>query len=83
MPVRAKVIRKSGWSSFESLVVEHCGNYRGSVVVGIDHNADSAYQYVFGKANGTATTITSYGKIAIAFPGTVHASRTSAWLDGE
>jgi hypothetical protein len=78
-----KVIRKSGWSSFESLLVEHCGNYDGSVVVGIDHNTDSGYQYVFSKANGTATAITSYGKIPIVFNGTVHASRTSAWLYGE
>ena len=78
-----KLIRKSGWSSFESLLIEHCGNNDGSVVVGVDHNTDSAYQYIFGKANGTATTITSYGKIAIAFTGAVHASRTAAWLSGE
>ena len=78
-----KLIRKSGWSSFESLLIEHCGNNDGSVVVGVDHNTDSAYQYVFSKAKGTATAITSYGKIAIAFTGAVHASRTSAWLYGE
>jgi hypothetical protein len=38
-----------GWTSFK-------------VIVGIDHNTDSGYQYAFSKANGTATAITSYGK---------------------
>jgi hypothetical protein len=78
-----KVIRKSGWSSFESLLVEHCGNNYGSVVVGIDHNTDSGYQYAFSRAKGTATAITSYGRAPLAFTGAVHASRTNAWLDGE
>lgn len=78
-----KVIRKSGWSSFESLLIEHCGNNNGTVVVGIDHNTDSGYQYVFSRANGTATTITSYGKVPVPFPGTAHASRTNSWLYGE
>lgn len=78
-----KLIRKSGWSSFESLLIEHCGNNDGSVVVGIDHNTDSGYQYAFSKAKGTATAITSYGKIPVTFTGTVYASRTSAWLYGE
>jgi hypothetical protein len=78
-----KLIRKSGWSSFESLLVEHCSANFGSVVVGIDHNTDSGYQYIFSKANGTATAITSYGKIPVVFNGGVHASRTAAWLYGE
>ncbi|WP_344235222.1 hypothetical protein [Kribbella hippodromi] len=78
-----KLIRKSGWSSFESLLIEHCGNYNGSVVVGIDHNTDSGYQYLFSQAKGTATRITPYGKIPGTFPGAVHASRTSGWLSGE
>ncbi|NUR98765.1 MAG: hypothetical protein HOV67_26355 [Kribbellaceae bacterium] len=78
-----KVIRKSGWSSFESLLTEHCGSNYGTVVVGIDHNTDSGYQYTFSRAKGTATTITPYGKIRIAFPGSVHAARTDAWLNGE
>jgi hypothetical protein len=78
-----KLIRKSGWSSFESLLVEHCGPNFGSVVVGIDHNTDSGYQYAFSKANGTATAITSYGKIPVVFNGGVHASSTAFWLNGE
>ncbi|MEI8413079.1 MULTISPECIES: hypothetical protein [unclassified Kribbella] len=78
-----KLIRRSGWSSFESLLIEHCGNNYGSVVVGIDHNTDSGYQYAFSRANGTATAITSYGRIPVAFTSAVHASRTNAWLDGE
>ncbi|WP_427889349.1 hypothetical protein ACQHIV_38960 [Kribbella sp. GL6] len=78
-----KLIRKSGWSSFESLLVEHCGDSMGSVVVGIDHSTDSGYQYTFGRTNGTATAITSYGKIPVVFNGAVHASRSLLWLHGE
>ncbi|MEV8375354.1 hypothetical protein AB0P21_21650 [Kribbella sp. NPDC056861] len=78
-----KLIRKSGWSSFESLHVEHCGWDGNSVVVGIDNNTDSGYQYHFTKANGTATAITSYGKVPAVFNGATAASRTMNELIGE
>lgn len=78
-----KLIRKSGWSSFESLLVEHCGTNGASVLVGIDHNTDSGYQYGMSKANGTATAIVSYGKVPVVFNGVTHASRTTSQLTGE
>jgi hypothetical protein len=78
-----KLIRKSGWSSFESLLVEHCGTNGASVVVGIDHNTDSGYQYGLSKANGTATAIVAYGKVPVVFNGVTHASRTTYQLTGE
>jgi hypothetical protein len=72
-----KLIRSSGWSAFESLVVQGCGTRGGSLVVGVDHETDSGYQYAMSKANGTATAITSYGKIPAAFTGINHVSFTS------
>ncbi|GAA1593697.1 hypothetical protein GCM10009789_54690 [Kribbella sancticallisti] len=74
-----KLIRKSGWSAFESLAVDGCGTRGGSLVVGVDHDTDSGYQYAFSKANGTATAtaITSYGKVPAVFNGINHVSYTS------
>jgi hypothetical protein len=71
-----KMVRPSGWSSFESLLVEHCGTSGASVLLGIDHNTDSGYQYGMSKANGRATAIVSYGKVPLVLNGGVHASRT-------
>jgi hypothetical protein len=58
-----KLIRSSGWSAYESLVVHGCGTRGGSLVVGVDHDNNSGYLHAFSKANGTATAITSYGQI--------------------
>ncbi|GAA3553656.1 hypothetical protein [Kribbella ginsengisoli] len=69
-----KLIRNSGWAAYESLVVQGCGTRGGSLVVGVDHDTDSGYQYAFSKANGTATAITSYGKIPAVFNGVSHVS---------
>ncbi|GAA3553669.1 hypothetical protein [Kribbella ginsengisoli] len=79
-----KLIRKTGWAAYESLVVEGC-NFGGSLVVGIDHDTDSGYQYAFGHAKGTATAITAYGKIPVVFNGISHAAQTSHYvpLEGE
>jgi hypothetical protein len=60
-----KKVRASGWSAFESLVAERCGNY-GTLLTGIDKDTGSAYLYAVGHANGTATVIESRGKL----PGT-------------
>jgi hypothetical protein len=62
-----KLIRSSGFSAYESLAVQGCGTRGGSLVVGVDNDTDSGYQYAFSKANGTATAITSYGKIPAVF----------------
>jgi hypothetical protein len=72
-----KLIRSTGWSAYESLVVQGCGTRGGSLVVGVDHDTDSGYQYAFSKANGTATAITSYGKVPAVFNGVSHVSFTT------
>lgn len=60
-----KKVRASGWSSFEAIVAERCGNY-GTLLTGIDKDSGSAYLYAVGHANGTSTVIESRGKL----PGT-------------
>jgi hypothetical protein len=72
-----KLIRSTGWAAYESLVVQGCGTSGGSLVVGVDHDTDSGYQYAFGKAKGTATAVTSYGKIPAVFNGLSHVSLTT------
>ncbi|GAA3553649.1 hypothetical protein [Kribbella ginsengisoli] len=71
-----KVIQASGWSAFESLVTQRCGVRGGTLVVGIDHDTNTGYQYAFGKANGKATVITSYGKVPATFDGVSHVAAT-------
>ncbi|MEV6410322.1 hypothetical protein [Kribbella sp. NPDC051718] len=73
-----KLIRASGWSAYESLATESCWPRGGSgtLVIGVDHDTDSGFQYAFSKAKGTATVITSYGKVPTAFDGTNHAAYT-------
>jgi hypothetical protein len=72
-----KLIRSSGFAAYESLVVQGCGTSGGSLVVGVDNDTDSGYQYAFGHANGTATAITAYGKIPAVFGGASSVSLTT------
>jgi hypothetical protein len=60
-----KKVRASGWSSFDAILAERCGNY-GTLLTGIDKDSGSAYLYAVGHANGTSTVIKSLGKL----PGT-------------
>jgi hypothetical protein len=71
-----KLIRSTGWSTYESLVTQGCGTRGGTLVLGVDHDTDSGYQYAFSKAKGTATAITSYGKAPTVLDGLNHASFT-------
>jgi hypothetical protein len=72
-----KLIRSSGWSAYESLVAQGCGTRGGSLIVAVDHDTDSGYQYAMSKANGAATAITSYGKIPAVYSGVSHVSVTT------
>jgi hypothetical protein len=65
-----KLVRSTGFADYESMVVTTCGTKGGSLVVGVDTDTDSGYQYAFSHANGTATAITSYGKVPATFTGT-------------
>jgi hypothetical protein len=71
-----KTIRSSGWSAYESLATQACGNRGGTLVIGVDHDTATGYQYAFGHANGAATVITSYGKIPAVLDGLNHAPFT-------
>ncbi|MEU8224012.1 hypothetical protein [Kribbella sp. NPDC048915] len=72
-----KLIRSSGFAAYESLVAQSCGTRGGTLLVGVDHNTKSAYQYALSHANGTATAVTSYGKIPGVFDGVSHVSLTT------
>ncbi|MEV6410321.1 hypothetical protein [Kribbella sp. NPDC051718] len=67
-----KLVRKSGWASYESLVVDGCGADGGSIITAVDHDTNTGYQYLFTKFKGTATAITSYGKVPASFNGINH-----------
>jgi hypothetical protein len=68
-----KLIRKSGWAAYESLVVGKCGlNGTSTDVIGVDHDTNAGYQYVFTKFKGAATGITSNGKVPASFNGINH-----------
>jgi hypothetical protein len=64
-----KLIRSSGWSAYESLVVYGCGTRGGSLVVGVDRDTKSGYLYGMSKANGSKTAFLSYGKVPATFNG--------------
>ncbi|MDX2972576.1 hypothetical protein PWY87_22185 [Kribbella solani] len=73
-----KLIRSSGWSAYESLVVQGCGTRGGSLIVAVDHDTKAGYQFAMSKANGSKTAITSYGKIpGVVFTGVSHVSLTT------
>ncbi|RZT28033.1 hypothetical protein EV649_1809 [Kribbella sp. VKM Ac-2569] len=72
-----KLIRTGGWAPYESLVAQSCGTRGGTLLVAVDHNTQSAYQFAMSHANGRATAVTSYGKIPGVFNGVTHVSLTT------
>jgi hypothetical protein len=72
-----KLIRSTGFAQYESLVVHGCGTRGGSLVVGVDHDAQTATQYAMSKMNGAATAITSYGPVPATFDGVSHVALTT------
>jgi hypothetical protein len=72
-----KQVRKTGFAAYEALTAHNCGVRGGTLIVGIDHDTDSAYQYAFSKFKGAATATTAYGKIPAVFNGLSHVSLTT------
>jgi hypothetical protein len=73
-----KLIRSSGFAAYESLVAQGCGTRGGTLLVAVDHDTKTGYQYALSHANGTATAVTSYGRIPGAvFDGVNHVSLTT------
>lgn len=68
-----KVVRRSTWQEFESLVANGCG--LKTLVLGVDHETGAPYLYEFGHANGTATVIRGLGKVPRTFAEVAHARR--------
>ena len=75
-----KLVRSSGFAAYESLAARGCGDRGGSLVTGFDNETDSAYQYAMSKFNGSATAVTSYGRVTGGtIPGTGIFPITGHW----
>jgi hypothetical protein len=61
-----KLVRRSTWQVFESMVSARCGQY-GTLLLGIDKDTKAGYLYAVGHANGLATVIQGRGKVPVAF----------------
>jgi hypothetical protein len=72
-----KQVRKTGFAAYEALTAHGCGVRGGTLIVGVDHDTDSAYQYAFSKFKGAATATTAYGKVPAAFTGVTTAPFTT------
>ncbi|TCC28574.1 hypothetical protein E0H50_29205 [Kribbella sindirgiensis] len=61
-----KLVRRSTWQGFESLIATGCGSY-GTLLLGIDKATRTGYLYAVGHANGLSTVIQSRGKAPATF----------------
>lgn len=61
-----KLIRSSGWQSFETLVADKCGT-QSTLLLGIDKDSKTGKLYAVSHANGTATVIQDLGKVTGTF----------------
>ncbi|NIK56110.1 hypothetical protein [Kribbella shirazensis] len=66
-----KLVRRSTWQNFDSLVARRCGQY-GVVLLGIDKDTGQGYLYAVGHANGTSTVIKGLGKVQSTFTDPVY-----------
>ncbi|WP_371406563.1 hypothetical protein OHA10_13620 [Kribbella sp. NBC_00662] len=76
-PLRPVVtpVRTRTWQGFETLSAAACGK-NGTLLLGIDKDAKTAYLYAVGHANGTATVIQSRGLV----PGTFDDPAYFRWV---
>jgi hypothetical protein len=79
-----KLVRRSTWQGFESLLAQSCGQY-GTVVLGIDKDTKTGHLYAVGHATGATTVIQSLGKVPASFTDNVnfHWDGSDAPLFGE
>ncbi|MEV0790876.1 hypothetical protein [Kribbella sp. NPDC050459] len=68
-----KVVRRSTWQGFESLVADACG--LKTIVLGVDKESGAPYLYEFGHANGESTVIRALGKVPRTFNEAAQARR--------
>ncbi|GAA0949613.1 hypothetical protein GCM10009554_48490 [Kribbella koreensis] len=61
-----KLVRRTTWQVFESLMVAACGQY-GVLLLGVDKNTHSGYLYAVGHATGLSTVIQPRGKLPVSF----------------
>jgi len=66
-----KPVRTKTWQGFEKLIANQCGQF-GTILLGIDKDTGTGYQYAVGHTNGTATVINSLGLSGNNFTAPVH-----------
>jgi hypothetical protein len=66
-----KLVRRTTWHVFESMVAKKCGQY-GTLLLGIDKDTKAGYLYAVGHANGLATVIQGRGKVPVTFADPVY-----------
>ena len=66
-----KPVRTKTWQGFEKLIANQCGQF-GTILLGIDEDTGTGYQYAVGHTNGTATVINSLGLSGNNFTAPVH-----------
>jgi hypothetical protein len=66
-----KLVRSSGYSAFEQLVAQRCGQ-ASTLLAAFDNDTDKVTVYGVSRATGTSTLIKSFGTAPAAFNGTIH-----------
>jgi hypothetical protein len=61
-----KLVRRTTWQGFETLIATKCGIY-GTLLLGIDKDSGTGYLYAVGHANGLSTIIQPRGKAPTTF----------------
>ncbi|TCC30789.1 hypothetical protein [Kribbella speibonae] len=79
-----RLVRRSTWQNFETMVAAKCGRY-GTLLFGLDKQTGKGYLYAVGHANGLATVIQSRGEVATTYTDPVyfHMTRPDEELFGE
>jgi hypothetical protein len=66
-----KLVRSSGYSAFEQLVAQRCGQ-SSTLLAAFDNDTDKVTVYGVSRATGASTVIKSFGTAPAAFNGTTH-----------
>ncbi|WP_238155438.1 hypothetical protein [Kribbella soli] len=79
-----RLVRRSTWQNFETMVAAKCGQY-GTLLFGLDKQTGKGHLYAVGHANGLATVIQSRGEVTTIFTDPVyfHMTRLDEQLFGE
>jgi hypothetical protein len=66
-----KKIRAATWQGFETLIAEKCGS-RGTLLLGLDKDTNTAHLYAVGHTAGPATVIQGLGRLNTPLDAPIH-----------